>query len=120
MGPNKEQGSSINLENVISKILELQVTQEKIDPKQMNKENDKTSGPQESARDRNSEEKTVNLDCTKISDKDQQITFDLEHVLSKTLGSQNKRDAPKDTNKASDYSSNLSGSARLKDINSNK
>merc|ERR1712015_280179 len=53
--PNKDQGISINLENVLSKILELQVTREKIAPKQMNKANDKTSGPGESARD-----KTVN------------------------------------------------------------
>ena len=118
--PNKEQGSSINLENVISKILELQVTQEKIDPKQMNKANDKTSGPKESARDRNSEEKTVNLDCTKIPDEDQQITFDLEHVLSRTMGSQNERDAQKNIDKASDDISNLSESARMKDTKSNE
>merc|ERR1712105_240723 len=52
--PNKDQGISINLENVLSKILELQVAQEKITPKQMNKANDKTSGPGESARDKNS------------------------------------------------------------------
>merc|ERR1712030_33079 len=113
--PNKDQGISINLENVLSKILELQVTQEKIAPKQMNKANDKTSGPGESARD-----KTVNLDCTKIPDEDQQVTFDLEHVLSRTMGSQNKRDAPKDIDKASDDISNLSGSAKMKDINSNE
>merc|ERR1712030_315967 len=42
------------------------------------------------------------------------------HVLSRTMGSQNKRDAPKDIDKASDDISNLSGSARMKDINSNE
>ena len=84
---NKDQRISINLENVLSKILELQVTQEKITPDQMNKANDKTSGPGKSARDENSEEKTVNLDCTKTPNEDQQITFDLEHVLSRTMES---------------------------------
>merc|ERR1712030_286122 len=72
----------------------------------------------ESARDEKSGE-TVNLDCTKISEKDHQITFDLEHVLSKTLGSRNKN-GRKGTNTASKYSSSLSGSARMKNINSNK
>merc|ERR1712030_307224 len=72
----------------------------------------------ESARDKKSGE-TVNLDCTKISEKDHQITFDLEHVLSKTLGSRNKN-GRKGTNTASKYSSSLSGSARMKNINSNK
>merc|ERR1712030_102429 len=42
------------------------------------------------------------------------------HVLSRTMGSQNKRDAPKDIDKASDDISNLSGSAKMKDINSNE
>merc|ERR1712030_256172 len=182
---NKDQEISFNLENVLSKILELQITCEKITPNQMNKANDKTSGPgepnseyieetnahdyvrnelntepnsnciektdardyvrnelntepnseyiektnahdyvrnklnTESAGDKKSEEKTVNLDCTKVSEKDHQITFDLEHVLSKTLGSRNKN-GQKGTDKASEYSSSFSGSARMKDINSNK
>merc|ERR1711984_64887 len=72
-----------------------------------------------SAGDKKSEEKTVNPDCTKVSEKDHQITFDLEHVLSKTLGSRNKN-GPKGTNTASEYSSSLSGSARMKNINPNK
>merc|ERR1712030_222624 len=63
-----------------------------------------------------SEEKTVNLDCTKIPDEDQQITFDLEHVLSRTMGSQNERDAQKNI----DDISNLSESARMKDTKSNE
>merc|ERR1711984_24989 len=62
---------------------------------------------------------TVNLDCTKIPEKDHQITFDLEHVLSKTLGSRNKN-GRKGTNTASKYSSSLSGSARMENINSDK
>merc|ERR1712148_62524 len=72
----------------------------------------------ESARDGKSGE-TVNLDCTKISEKDHQITFDLEHVLSKTLESRNKN-GRKGTNTASKYSSSLSGSARMENINSDK
>merc|ERR1712090_117598 len=72
----------------------------------------------ESARKKKSGE-TVNLDCTKIPEKDHQITLDLEHVLSKTLGSRNKN-GRKSTNTASKYSSSLSGSARMKNINSNK
>merc|ERR1712105_259457 len=72
-----------------------------------------------SARDKNSEEKTVNLDCTKVSEKDHQTTFDLEHVLSKTLGSRNKN-GPKGMDTASEYSSSLSESARIKNINSNR
>merc|ERR1712030_27561 len=43
----------------------------------------------ESAKDEKSGQ-TVNLECTKISDKDHQINFDLEHVLSKSPESQNK------------------------------
>merc|ERR1712030_95479 len=72
-----------------------------------------------SARDKKSEENTVNLDCTKVSEKDHQTTFDLEHVLSKTLGSRNKN-GPKGMDTASEYSSSLSESARMKNINSNK
>merc|ERR1712030_226967 len=71
----------------------------------------------ESARDEKSGD-TINLDCTRISKEDHQITFDLEHVLSKTLGSKNGR---KGTNTASKYSSSLSGSARMEKIkNSDK
>merc|ERR1712030_67060 len=44
----------------------------------------------ESARDEKSGD-TVNLDCTKNSKEDHQITFDLEHVLSKTLDSRNNQ-----------------------------
>merc|ERR1712105_435819 len=62
---------------------------------------------------------TVNLDCTKMSKKVHQITFDLEHVLSKTLGSRNKN-GRKGTNTASKYSSSLSESARMENINSDK
>merc|ERR1712090_23107 len=72
----------------------------------------------ESARDEKSGD-TVNLDCTRISKEDHQITFDLEHVLSKTLGSRNKN-GRKGTNTASKYSSSLSGSARMENINSDK
>merc|ERR1712105_395874 len=72
----------------------------------------------ESARDEKSGD-TVNLDCTRISKEDHQITFDLEHVLSKALGSQNKN-GRKGTSTASKYSSSLSGSARMENINSNK
>merc|ERR1712074_373948 len=72
----------------------------------------------ESAGNKKSEE-TVNLDYTKIPEKDHQITFDLEHVLSKTLGSRNKN-GRKGTNTASKYSSSLSESARMENINSDK
>merc|ERR1712030_139551 len=189
---NKDQETSFNLENVLSKLLELQITREKITPNQMNKANDKTSGPGEpnsedieetnahdyvrnelnkepnseyieetnahdyvrnelntepnseyiekinahnyvrnelntepnvlnelntkSARNKNSEFKQ---DCTKVSKKDHQTNFDLEHVLSKTLGSRNKN-GPKGMGTASKYSSSLSESARIKNINSNK
>merc|ERR1712090_99187 len=64
----------------------------------------------ESARDEKSGD-TVNLDCTRISKEDHQITFDLEHVLSKTLDSRNGQ---KGTNTASKCSSSLTGSARMK------
>merc|ERR1712030_295150 len=60
----------------------------------------------ESARDEKSGD-TVNLDCTENSKEDNQITFDLEHVLSKTLDSRNNQ---KGTNTASKCSSGLSGS----------
>merc|ERR1712105_114714 len=60
----------------------------------------------ESARDEKSGD-TVNPDCTRISKEDHQITFDLEHVLSKTLDSRNGQ---KGTNTASKCSSSLSGS----------
>jgi hypothetical protein len=74
----------------------------------------------QSARDRNSEEKTINLDCTEIPKENQQIPFDLEHVLSRTKASQNEKDAPKDIDKAINDFSNLSGSAKMKDMNSNE
>merc|ERR1712030_130721 len=66
----------------------------------------------ESARDKKSGD-TVNLGCTRISKEDHQITFDLEHVLSKTLESRNDR---KGTNTASKFSSSLSGSAGMEKI----
>merc|ERR1712030_138310 len=62
---------------------------------------------------------TVNLECTKISDKDQQPNFDLEHVLSKSPGSQNKN-VQMGTNTESKYSSSLSGPDKMENIKSDK
>merc|ERR1712030_203353 len=59
------------------------------------------------------------MGCTKNSDKDHQINFDLEHVLSKSPGSQNKN-VQKGTNTESKYSSSLSGSAKMENIKSEK